>query len=142
MNGLFLRRVLPALLTVAAWTVDAAEKKVVVPVAKLGEAGEIAAVIPGERELLWMLLMNAGFIIWNLVKDYWAAHRRKTDTSAADIQEIKNQLIKFNGAVQSILDDVEDVKKRLEKVPTDKEVELHIYQKVHQIIQSTKGKNG
>lgn len=127
---------------VAAWTVEAAEKKVVVPVAKIGDSGEVAAVIPGERELLWMLLMNAGFIIWTLVKDYWAAHRRKTDTSAADIQTIKDQLIKFNGSVQAIIDDIEDVKKRLEKVPTEKEVELHIYQKVHQIIQATKGKNG
>lgn len=100
-----------------------AAKNAVVPVLK-SEAGEVVAVIPGERELLWLLLMNAAFIIWNLMKDYWAAHKRKTDTSAQDIQEMKV-------AVQALVHDVRVIKQTLDEVPTEKEVELQIYKILH-----------
>lgn len=108
-------------LTIGASIAEAAGKRVVVPVADLGESGQIAAVIPGERELLWMLVMNAGFIIWNLIKDAWAAHKKKSDHSAEDIAEMKLTM-------QTIVTQMKTVVEKLEKVPTEKEVELKIYQ--------------
>ncbi len=104
------------------WTVSAAaDKRIVVPIAKVGDGGEVAAVIPGERELLYMLLMNAGFIIWNLLKDAWAAHKKKSDHSATDIAELKTNM-------QTVLQTVSAMSKKLENVPSEKEVELKIYQ--------------
>lgn len=90
------------------------------PITKIGD-GELVAVLPGERELFWMLLMNAAFIIWTLLKDYWAAHKRKTDTSAQDIQEMKI-------AMKQLVTEMVAVKERLNEVPSENEVELKIYQ--------------
>ncbi len=121
MNGLSLQRVLLILLTVAGWIANAADKRVVVPVATIGDGTQVAAVIPGERELLYMLVMNGGFIIWSLLKDAYQAHKKKSDHSAEDIAEMKLSMQTMTTQLKHVVD-------KLEKVPTEKEVELKIYQ--------------
>lgn len=121
MSGSSLLSLLPMALMVAGTIANAAERRVVVPVGQIPDVGQVAAVIPGERELLYMLLMNAAFIIWNLVKDIWAAHKKKGDHSAQDIAEMKLSL-------QTVLSEMKTMNKKLENVPTEKEVELKIYQ--------------
>ncbi len=123
-NGSLYLRLLPIALMAAGSIANAVQKQQVTVPVLTGEGGDIVAVIPGEKELLWLLLMNAAFIIWNLLKDYWAVHKRKTDTSVQDIQEMKL-------ALQALLHDVRVIKKTLDEVPNEKEVELQIYKIIH-----------
>lgn len=107
-----------------AWIANAAPKTQAVVEVSSTPQGKLVAVIPGERELLWLLVMNGAFIIWTLVKDYWANHKKKTDTSAEDILEIKKL---FQGLAHT----VGSMKDHLDEVPTEKEVRLMIYEMLH-----------
>lgn len=108
MNGLMFLSVL------SSWTANA--KAVALPVAKV-ENTELITVLANEKYLLLLLLANAGYIIWGLVRSIW-------DSKAKKLDEIQ----KLAALLPSLIHKIETMDEHLKKnVPTHDSVEVKIW---------------
>lgn len=115
-NGSLFQSLLLIALTAADSIANA--KPVTIPIAKVG-GGELSSVLPSENVLLYLLLINVGYIAWGLIKDVIGHYRKKTDNTAERLDQLFQ-------VVQEIRSEVHHMKERSKNIPDEDRVELMV----------------